>query len=157
MKDTLIIGIGSILRGDDGVGSRVIDELEKRHLPENVVLERGDLSGLDLLKYFPKFEKVIIIDAADMKEKPGTIKVFSLKDIKNNAFKDAVSTHGMALPETLALSERLDIKSDIKVVGIQPEDVSFSLNLTDRIGERIPAVVDLITEIIGTKPVATKI
>jgi hydrogenase maturation protease len=157
MKDTLIIGIGSILRGDDGIGSRVIDELEKHSLPENIALERGDLSGLDLLKYFPKFKNIIIIDAADMKEKPGTIRIFDLKDIKNNAFQDAVSTHGMALPETLALSEKLDIKSQIKIIGIQPKDVSFNLNLTDKIEELIPSVVKLITEIINGTHIASNI
>ena len=58
-------------------------------------------------QYFPDFKRVFVIDAADMKEKPGTIKVFSSKVIKKNVFKDTVSTHGMALAETLALSEKL--------------------------------------------------
>jgi len=78
MNKILVIGIGSILKGDDGIGPRAIDELEKDPLPDNVVLERGDLSGMDLIKFFPEFKRVIIVDAADMKAPSGEIKVLPL-------------------------------------------------------------------------------
>ena len=148
-KKTLVIGIGSVLRGDDGIGARIVDELEKEDIPKSVTLERGDLSGLDLLKYFPNFENVVVIDAADMKEKPGTIKVFKSKEIEKNAFQDSVSTHGMALPETLVLAERLEIPSDITIVGVQPESIAFNLELTKTIQEKIPAILDTIKELLN--------
>ena len=139
--NTLIVGVGSILRCDDGIGPRVIDELEKEDLPGNVFLHSGDISGLDLLKFFPGNDRVIIIDAADMGEEPGSIKVFDLKDIKKADFNDHFSTHGMALLETLTLAEQLDMQSEIKIVGVQPYDTSYDLEMTAGMKEKIPQVI----------------
>ena len=150
MKKVLITGVGSILRGDDGIGVRVIDELEKEKLPENVRLHSGDVSGLDLLKVFPGNERVVIIDAADIKEKPGTIKVLDFKDIKKSDFSDKFSTHGMALLETLTLAERLDLGCEIKIVAVQPEDTSFKLELSGLIEKKVPDIVNKIKEIVST-------
>ena len=148
MNKILVIGIGSILKGDDGIGPRVIDELEKDSLPDNVVLERGDLSGMDLIKFFPEFKRVIIVDAADMKEPPGEIKVFTFDQIKESTFSDSFSTHGMALLETLTLSKALDMKPEIVIVGVQPKDVSYNLKLSGLIESKIPVIVDTIKELL---------
>jgi len=149
MKKILIVGVGSILRGDDGVGPRVIDVLEKDTLPRGVELHSGDISGLDLLKYFPGQDRVVIVDAADMKETPGTIRVFNSREIRKSDFNDKFSTHGLALFETLTLAEELDICRDIVIVGIQPENTSFKLSLTASIEKRIPAVIEEVKKLIA--------
>ena len=148
VKKILITGIGSILRGDDGIGVRVIDELEKEDLPREVLLHSGDVSGLDLLKVFPGHEKVIIIDAADMAEAPGTVKVFNAEDIKREGFKDVLSTHGMGLLETLTLAKNLDLGSEIVIIGVQPLDISYNLELSDLMKSKIPQVVEEIKKLI---------
>jgi len=141
MKKILVTGVGSILRGDDGIGVRVIDVLEKEELPENVSLHSGDVSGLDLLKVFPGHERVVIIDAANIKEKPGTVRVLDLSGIKEADFKDQFSTHGMALLETLTLAKNIGLDMEIKIVAVQPEDTSFSLEMSDLIKEKIPQII----------------
>lgn len=148
MNETMIIGVGSVLRGDDGIGMRVIDELEKAELPDNVNLQGADISGLDLLKYFPEGGRAIIVDAADMGEEPGTIKVFAPEEIEKADFNDKISTHGMALLETLTLAENIGINCDVTIVGVQPEDTGYSLELTDLIKSRIPDVVDKIKDLL---------
>lgn len=147
MKKTLVIGVGSILKGDDGIGPRVIDKLGKEPLPDNVILERGDLSGMDLIKFFPEFERVVIVDAADMKEPPGCIRVFTFAQIKKSTFSDSFSTHGMALLETLTFSEALGIKTEITIIGIQPDNTSYSLELSDLIKSKIPSIINKIKEL----------
>lgn len=148
MDKILIVGVGSILRGDDGIGVRVLDELEKLDLPQDVKLYSGDISGLDLLKIFPGFDKVIIVDAADMHEEAGTIKVLDGAKIKKADFKDQFSTHGMALLETLTLAEKLEMDCDITIVGVQPEFTGFSLELSEKISFKIPEVVDTVRSLI---------
>ena len=148
MEKTLIVGVGSILRGDDGVGIRAIDELEKEGLPGEVTLHCGDISGLDLLKVFPGFKRIIIIDAADMKEAPGTIKVFKSSDIRDTGFDDKFSTHGMALLETLTLAKKLDLTCDIRVVGVQPEDTGYKLELSDLINGKLPEIIKTVKGLI---------
>jgi hydrogenase maturation protease len=146
MKKTIIIGIGSILRGDDGIGPRVIEELEKQRLPESISLRSGEISGLDILKYFPGFERVIIVDAADMKTAPGTIKVFNSAQIKKSDFTGTHSTHGMTLLETLTLAEKLGMDPEILIVGIQPNNTTFRMGLSNRIEQKIPSLISKIKE-----------
>ena len=148
MKKTLIVGIGSILREDDGVGARIIDELKKDSLPKNVELHAGDISGLDLLKYFHGFKSIVIIDAANMNLEPGSVKVFNFSEIKKSNFNDKFSTHGIALLETLTLAEKLDLGYDIKIVGIQPFCTDFNLKLSTLIESKIPAIIGAIKKII---------
>ena len=156
MKKTLIVGIGSILCADDGVGARVIDELKKDSLPKNVELHAGDISGLDLLKYFHGFDRIIIIDAADMKLEPGSIKVFNFMEIKKADFSDKFSTHGMALLETLTLAEKLDLGYDIKIVGIQPLGTDFNLKLSTLIESKIPAIIKIVKKIVSESHLESK-
>jgi len=148
MEKILIAGIGSVLRADDGLGPRVIDELKKETLAEEVTLHSGDVSGLDLLKVFPGFDKIIIVDAADFGAAPGTIRIFSLPEIKRSGFRNAVSTHGISLKETLILSEKLDLQDNITIVGVQPGDISHKLDLSDIIKSRMPAIMTVVKDLI---------
>ncbi|MFH1877986.1 MAG: hydrogenase maturation protease [Candidatus Omnitrophota bacterium] len=145
MKKILIIGLGSVLREDDAAGIRVIEELEKEKLPANVTLKTGDISGLDILKYFPSYDKILIVDAAEMNEEPGTIKIFDFRDIKHSGFRDIFSTHGMTLLETLTLGEKAGINPDeITIIGIQPLRARYGFELSGLIKAKIPAVVEII-------------
>ncbi|MDD5634311.1 MAG: hydrogenase maturation protease [Candidatus Omnitrophica bacterium] len=150
-KKILVVGIGSILRSDDGVGVEAIEILEKEKLPENVSLLGADVSGMNLLKYFPGHEKIIIIDAAEMGEKAGTVKVFGLNEIEKARFNDKFSTHGMALLETLTLGAKLGMRNDITIIGVEPENTGFGLELSSTIKSRIPQIVEKVKELINLK------
>ncbi|MDD5454628.1 MAG: hydrogenase maturation protease [Candidatus Ratteibacteria bacterium] len=149
MERILVIGVGSVLRGDDGVGVRVIEELQKKKFSPKIKLLSGDISGLDLLKYFPEFPKVVIIDAVDMKLKPGDVKTFNFEQIKKSDFSDVVSTHGIKLLETLTLAEKLKILPEVTVIGIQPKNIAFNLDLTVEIKNKIPYIVKKIKKVIN--------
>lgn len=134
--------------GDDGVGPRVIEALEKEDLPQNVTLYRADVSGLDLLKFFPGYTRVIIIDASDMKLPPGAVRVFKASEIKEADFNDKFSTHGLALLETLTLARELEIDSDISIVGVQPLDTSFNLSMSQKLESCVPSIVKRVKNLI---------
>ncbi|MBF0494016.1 MAG: hydrogenase maturation protease [Candidatus Omnitrophica bacterium] len=142
--EIIIIGVGSILRGDDGVGPRVIDELEKQNLPKNVLLHSGDICGLDLLKVFPGHDRVIIIDAARMGMPAGTVKIFNFTEIKKSDFKNIYSTHGMSLLETLTLGHELGVDPEIIVIGVEPLSTDPALALSPAIKAIIPDLIDKI-------------
>jgi Ni,Fe-hydrogenase maturation factor len=72
--NVLVVGVGNILMGDDGVGVRVVHEISRRfHLPEGVEILDGGTSGLELLSYFSDRELVIIVDAVKSGLPPGTV------------------------------------------------------------------------------------
>ena len=78
MQTTAVIGIGNILRQDDGIGIRVIEFLEAIGIPSYVKWIQGDIAGLDLIKYF-EYNRVVIVDAAKMGVSPAQLKFLHLK------------------------------------------------------------------------------
>ena len=62
-KNTLILGIGNYLMGDEGIGVHVANQLEKELLPVGVDVLDGGTGGFYLLEYFEIYKHVILVDA----------------------------------------------------------------------------------------------
>lgn len=150
-KETLILGVGNPLRRDDGIGPEVIRLLtENRNsygLPADIDLVDGGTDGLGLIEYLKDYKKVIIIDAVEMKLAPGTIKIFSPKEAVISINADSLSTHGFGIAELIKLAEELDINPELIIVGVQPEDISYSENLSTVVESKFYELIETITSI----------
>ena len=62
-KPTCIIGIGNTIRGDDGVGKYVAEQIEKNNLPGITVITTHQLD-MGLAEDISKFDTVLFIDAS---------------------------------------------------------------------------------------------
>lgn len=122
-----LLAIGSQLRGDDAAGLLVVQGLtntEKLRVfigstaPEN-------LTG-EIKKYNPTH--LIIIDCADLQEKPGTVKIFDPEQTTGDSF----STHRLPL-KMLSQYLRMSLECDIMVIGIQPKSIKFSTEVSDEV------------------------
>ena len=60
----LILGVGNLLMGDEGVGVAAIRYLEERGFAERAELVDGGTSGFHLLGLFRHQQHLILIDAA---------------------------------------------------------------------------------------------
>jgi len=139
----MILGVGNSLRHDDGIGVAAIKLLQQENL-SNVDLIDGGVDGLGLIDVIKKYPRALIIDAVDMKLVPGAVKLFSAHDAKIKIKNDALSTHGFGLAQTLGLLEKLGCKTEIKIIGIQPQDVSFGEGLTEVVAASIQEVIKLV-------------
>lgn len=70
---TLVLGLGNVLMGDEGIGVHVVRALEKHPLPENVECLDGGTGGFILLEPLEKAGRVVLIDAAADGNPPGTV------------------------------------------------------------------------------------
>jgi hydrogenase maturation protease len=146
---TLILGIGTLLRTDDGAGPHVIKALSKEQLGEKVDLT-DDVSGLDILDAIAGYDRVILVDAIQGGGgKPGTIYQFSLNDFGNGQTLHSFSTHlNMDFPTMLALGRKLfpeKMPEDISIIAIEAEDVrTISDRCTEAVEKAIPEAVELI-------------
>jgi hydrogenase maturation protease len=61
---TLVLGLGNVLMGDEGVGVAVVRSLEKHTLPANVECLDGGTGGFTLLEPLQSAARIILIDAA---------------------------------------------------------------------------------------------
>ena len=70
---TVVLGLGNILLGDEGVGVRVVEELERSGGLPGVELVDGGTAGFSLLSYFDGAALVVVVDAAADGAPPGTV------------------------------------------------------------------------------------
>jgi hydrogenase maturation protease len=141
-NNLLILGVGNLWRHDDGVGIKAIELLSQENL-SNVDLVDGGVDGLGLIDVIQQYPRVIIIDAVDMRLTPGSVKLFSASETKINIKNDALSTHGFGLAEVLGLLEKLGCDSEIKIIGVQPQDISFGEGLTEVVEARLLEVIKI--------------
>ena len=73
VKKTLVLGLGNVIMGDEGVGVHAVRALEKLHLPSNIECLDGGTGGFVLLEPLQAAEHIILIDATDDGNPPGTV------------------------------------------------------------------------------------
>ncbi|MBN2073122.1 MAG: hydrogenase maturation protease [Actinobacteria bacterium] len=150
-----IIGFGNKYRSDDGIGIRVIEEIEKirEYDPslfndgiKNIEIIDGGTSGIDLLSLIKETPEIIIIDAVDAGQEPGEITVFKEKDI-NYFLKHKIksySLHDLDLSEVIKLIRALKIPSDITIIGIKPKNTGFGETLSEGMESIVERVISIV-------------
>jgi len=144
VKDILILGIGNLLLKDEGVGVHVVNKMKEMSVPDNVEVLDGGTAGLDLVDFIEGYKKLIVIDAVNAGEKPGTLYRLTEEnlDIKPKAIS---SFHEIDFIDALHMSEIVNSKpEEIVVIGIEPKDMSSGLELSPEIEERIPEIIKLV-------------
>jgi len=145
MKRTLILGLGNPLQGDDGIGCRVVQELEKRNLPDDVEVMDGGTPGIGLLNLFERRDRVIIIDAAEMGLEPGEFRCFAPDDITLTGSTQRFSLHRSGVADALALARELKIElPPIVFFGVQPASVEWRDGLAPPVQRALPQVIEAV-------------
>jgi hydrogenase maturation protease len=71
---TLVLGLGNVLLGDEGLGVWVAESLRRRfEFPSSVTILDGGTLGLDLLPRLDGVDRLIVIDAVKFGGAPGDI------------------------------------------------------------------------------------
>jgi hydrogenase maturation protease len=146
---TLVAGIGSTIRGDDGVGVRAARQLKAR-LPNGRfdVIELGT-AGLTLLDSVEGYDRLILLDAIVTGAPPGTVHELTGKQIAASAHLG--TGHEADLPTTLALGRKLSkyMPADVIVLAVEAGDLNgFSEDLTPEVGAAIPEVLARVMELV---------
>jgi len=143
-----VIGLGSPLRGDDGLGVAAIHRLkESGDIPDQVDLIEGGLCGIGLLDLVEGADAVVLIDAVQADDsEPGTIIRVSADRIRSSD-TPAGSIHEFRVGEVLSLAESLGIKtSPMTLVGMVPEDMAPQQELSATVESKMPRLVDAVME-----------
>ena len=146
--NTLILSLGNPLRGDDGVGTAVLTMLAAYPIiPPGVVLQDGGTPGLETVLLLEGYERVIIIDAADMGLEPGCWRRFSSAKLAAQEANLTGTLHQAGLAEALELADALNMLPDeVVIFGIQPAEIGWepglSVGVETAVGEVCKAVLD---------------
>jgi hydrogenase maturation protease len=141
-SDWLIVGLGTYLGGDDAIGLALVEALSQdaAFAASCVLLESADaaLVAASLLEWR---QNVILVDAADMDLAPGDHRFFSDRDVSMILKTSSVSTHGLGLAEGLELARTLGFDRSVRILGIQPFDLSPRQGLTPEMTARFPSLL----------------
>jgi len=144
-KKLTILGLGNILLKDEGVGVRVVWELEKKNLPGNIELVDAGTSGLDILSFIENVDKLIIIDAVKTAKTPGTLYRLDFKSLSELSHSQKLSLHQLGILETLQIAKKIGkLPEKIIIIGIEPKEIDWGLELSPEIEKKIPDLIDLV-------------
>jgi hydrogenase maturation protease len=134
---TLVLGLGNLLRSDDGVGVHAIRRLQRDSIvPPRVVLMDGGTQGLSLLPHISGFRRILMIVAVDAGQPPGTIIRLEGDAVEKFPGKTLVRRLGFA-DLMIALKFLGECPKEVIVIGMQPQSSDWSVELTAPVGRSL--------------------
>jgi hydrogenase maturation protease len=149
-KNILILGIGNDILSDDGIGPRLVEEIEKKMNQPDVTFLTAAAGGMDILELIRDFPKVIIIDAIKTENGvPGTVYYLTPSDFREtlhiSSFHDISFLTALDLGEKLAIA----IPKQIHIIAIEiVEDLIFSDQFSPRIAEKYDHIRQEVMEMV---------
>ena len=145
----VLLGVGNILLTDEGFGVHVVNQLREDYVfnPPITIIDGGTM-GMELLSYMRGMTKLLLVDAINGGNSPGTIYEFPHEEM-NNYFTDAISVHEVGMQDILRIRALQDDPlEDAVVIGVEPESLELGLDLSEttqgavkEVKERILAVL----------------
>ncbi len=136
-----IVGIGNIIRGDDGLGPKLIEILKVR----------GGLPGVSLFDcgtapenyIFPilstSCDTLMLVDAADIGKEPGAVEIFDLDKISRVSF----STHNPSPRLFTDLLKTGKEDMNIFVISVQPKSTGIGAPLSEEVLNSLERIADI--------------
>jgi hydrogenase maturation protease len=135
-RKILFVGIGNLLRQDDGIGVYISTRIKERN---NIKVITAEVS---IENYIGKINSVehdtlVIIDCVDMQKTPGSFDLIPVARVHDMTF----NTHNISLKR---LSEFF--RNEILILAIQPEKVGFGENLSYIVRDAGNRIIELINK-----------
>ena len=126
---TAVIGVGNDLMGDDGIGPHIVGLLKGRgELPPEVDVFDEGRGGMRLLHHIKGYDRLVMIDAADIGKDPGDYIVFRPEEVESRKVLSRVSVHEWDLMKVIELSRMMgECPSDVRIIAVQPICIIFKL------------------------------
>ncbi len=154
-----VMGIGNILMKDEGVGCRIIEELQARYeFPDNVDVVDSGTMGMVLLNMFRDYDFILVVDAVDgTGYEPGTVVRMSPEDIAGNQVMH--SLHDMRFIDVLKAADMIGIRPEGHVVGVQVEDMNpqeLTIGLSEPVEAALDTAIDAVLTALAERGIATR-
>jgi hydrogenase maturation protease len=125
----LILGVGNVLMGDEGVGVHAVRLLARRQWPRHVTLLDGGTGGFHLLSHVGDCSALILIDATLDGRPPGTVSVLEPRYASD--FPKALSAHDIGLKDLVESAAMLGMMPKVWLVtvavdAVQPMQITMS-------------------------------
>jgi hydrogenase maturation protease len=135
----LVAGMGNDLRQDDGFGIAVIRRFLEESVPEGIRVYESGIAGIGLVQeLMDGYEALVIVDAADRGEEPGTLylleaKVSPSEELTEESRQEFLADTHLTVPsQALTLARALDIlPPSVHILGCQPKECGLGMDLSE--------------------------
>ncbi len=142
-----VLGIGNVLLRDEGIGCHVVHALEGIPLPDVEIIDGGTCP--DVVQFLEGADKLVIVDAVKGGGTPGQIYRFHLEDITLEQ-KLFLSLHDVGSVDSLMLMQLWHKTGEAVIIGVEPRDINWGLELSPELQEKMPQIIDAILAELNT-------
>jgi len=139
-----VLGVGSILRGDDAAGMLLIEYLQKKDLSsDNILLISGSTAPENFTGTICDFKPdlLLIADAAHIGASPGGMAILEEAQVTDGGF----STHMLPISLMLQYLRRHGISHTV-LLGIQPKSTQFGALLCPEVVRSVRELAEFLDE-----------
>ena len=140
MGRILILGLGNILQGDDGVGVHIVRWLAGQTLMAGVTVLDGGTIGASLLVELEGVDALLVADAVESGQESGQVTLFRGEEMDRLLTRPrAGSVHEASLAELLDMARLLDCLPPRRaLLGIQPRTIAWGDTLSPPLARSLP-------------------
>jgi len=145
---TLVLGIGNLLLGDEGIGIHAVEHIQKNVSIENVDFLDGGTGGFVLLSLFHDYGTIIIIDATLDSNPVGTIRLLEPK--YSTDYPKSLSAHDIGLKDLVESAILLNESPKIFLIIVTIKDFQdLKIGLSPDVQKAIPEVEKLVIALLS--------
>jgi len=147
-KKVLVMGVGNTLLQDDGIGVHVTESLKASYSTQDIDILDGGTIGLSLLPEIEDADAVIIIDASEIGERPGSMRIFRNAEIDQQLSGKKRTVHEVAVSDLFsAAAIRGRCPAERALIAIQPGSTELGLEMTADVQAAVPGACEAINSI----------
>ena len=143
--DLLVLGLGNLLLGDDGIGPAAVARLRDSYdIPDGVRCLDGGTLGLSLLPYIEDARAVILVDAILQNASPGSLVRITGEDV-GPAVATRLSPHQVGVADLLQGARWHDREpAKLVLLGIVPESIELGVGLSPPVLRALPELIEAV-------------
>ena len=145
----VVLGVGNILLTDEGLGVHVVEDLKANYnFTPQISLIDGGTMGMELLTYMRGMKKILLVDAVNGGEAPGTIYEFPHRELEQY-FTDHISVHEVGMQDILRIRAiQENPLEDAIVIGVEPESLEVGFEPSELVQHALPEVKDRVLRVL---------
>lgn len=148
----MILGLGNDILTDDGIGVKLVRELQKVIHQAHIAFHTCALGGLEILELISDFDRVIIVDAIMTRDGiPGTIVHLTPANYQETLHLS--NYHDVSFLVLLEFAKQIEIPKpeQIDILAIEiVEDLSFSSDFSPQIALKYEKIYGQVLEMVRT-------
>ena len=145
----VVLGVGNILLTDEGLGVYVVKELKENYnfTPEISLIDGGTM-GMELLTYMRGMKRILLIDAINGGEAPGTVYEFPHRELEQY-FTEHISVHEVGMQDILRIRAiQENPLEDAIVIGVEPESLEIGFEPSAPVQAVLPEVKERVLRVL---------